>query len=98
MKFYILDGRKPKLVSDKRQWQAWMGSYEYECIVGETNLNGDVMILTVFSGCCTSEDTMLFETIIMGGIHDSYKKKSPSWRAAAVQHLAAIGLVLTELN
>ena len=97
MKFYILQNQQPTPIADKYLWEMWMQYHEAACILHETSLHGTI-VSTTFLGCSDEEEPLLFETIIIGGLHDNYSKKSSDWKEAKAEHKRALGIVMADLN
>jgi hypothetical protein len=92
---YILKDRKPMKVEGRELlgWRRWMQMNERH--VAETKIN-DVRVSTVFLGVdhnfFDDGPPLLFETVIFGGPHDGWQKRSPTWEQAETIHAQACAI------
>ena len=92
--FYVLDGHTPVEQRDNMAWLEWYMTADRQ--VAKTQLPGDVEVSTVFLGVnhdfLSTDDPLLFETMIFGGAHDKYIVRCSTWEQAEQQHKAAVEL------
>ena len=95
---YILADRKPVLCESLENWAAFMANDDNRRVAYD--MLGDVRISTRFMGLdvrLLPEDKLeLFETLISGGVWDSYIARSNTWEDAVDSHAGAIKLVQSE--
>jgi len=63
-------------------------------------LQNDILVLTSFLGYAEcideSEEPLLFETMIRGGVHDDIVQQYTTWQSAEGVHKKAVELVSSE--
>lgn len=98
---YTLDRRgEPVPEPDGLKWAQWFERNDRRRIVAQDTV-GDVSVSTVFLGIdhgrCPrhSKSVVLWETMIMGGVHDEAQLRSTSREGALQSHCAAIAMVLS---
>ena len=97
---YILDpDGQPQLVEDVLEWARWLETSNTERIVVQTELDGDILISTVFLALDHSFgrelQPILWETMIFGGPHDGYQERYTSHADAEAGHRRAVSLATT---
>lgn len=92
--YFILDGKTPYSVGFE-QWAAWFASSDRA--VAKTEFEAGVIVSTVFLGmnhALWSATPILFETMVFGGEHDSYRERYATWEEAEAGHQRAVELIL----
>lgn len=92
MDFYILKGKKPKLV-DLKTWANWSIEHTAARHVAKTDVD-NVYISTVFLGLDHSlgygGQPLLFETMVFGGKLNEYQERCSTWEQAERQHKSVV--------
>ena len=98
MNYYTLQDKKPVKVESYEEWKRWVERANRE--VRRDELQNGVIVVTVFVGQaeCMDEtqEPLLFETMIRGGIHDGIVQQFATWEQAEEGHEKALQLVSTE--
>lgn len=98
MRYYVLDGKTPRPVSDVIEWGLWFEDVSKR-VVQQTAV-GRILISTVFLGLDhrfggrPGDLPILFETMVFGiPVLDDYQERCCSWDEALEQHRFAGALV-----
>lgn len=86
MKRYILVDREPVEEPDLMRWAS---SGTVGTVVAGAILGDDVIVSTVFTG----HERRLFETLVMGGLHDGDERHYSTWADAEDGHQAIVAQV-----
>lgn len=100
MKMYYLKGKTPIAT---RGLQKWGMEFEKNRVVEQTYI-GDIFVSTVFLGLdhsfSFSENSkpILFETMIFGGVADSFQERYETWEQAEIGHKKACEMILNMVS
>jgi hypothetical protein len=93
-KYILVDG-EPQACDDLMTWGQWFETHRTERILQQDHI-GDVKVSTVFLGLDHSfgeGPPLLWETMIFGGVHDSYTDRYSTAAEALEGHRVALALV-----
>jgi hypothetical protein len=97
---FILDGKTPVLEPDHTKASRWMIENRDKLVIARTNLL-DAYVSTVFLGLNHNlgpGPPLLFETLVIDGPHDGYRRRCSTWAQAEAQHRAACALGSERVN
>jgi hypothetical protein len=88
--FYILDEEKQTVpIEDPRDWAAWL-EQPHNRLIKRTEVDSQVLVVTIFLGMdlnFTGEGyPILFETVVIGGIHDGLMERDCDYAGAVLTH------------
>jgi len=93
-KYILVDG-EPVYEPELLTWARWFETSAKERIVAQDTI-GDTLVSTVFLGInhslITGAPPILYETMIFGGPHDQYQKRSSTRAGALDRHNHAVAL------
>jgi hypothetical protein len=102
MRLYILDDqRRPIRASDVSEWQRWIKHREASLRIGVETI-GESRVSTVFlaadASLDTSEEPLLFETMILGGPLRQERVRYATWEEAEAGHRRMVERVRGTVN
>lgn len=95
MKFYTLEGHNVVPCHSQREWLKWFSRTppEERTVARHRHKDGHTVVSTVFIGVDNRMGTPhIFETCIIGGPCDGYKRFSATWAQAEQMHARAVGI------
>ena len=92
---YILEGKDPVIEPDSTKWVNWYDNHNRTLQINTVN---KITVSTVFLGIDhnfdpDSNQPVLFESMIFGGIHDGYTRRYTTWDRAIEGHQELLKLV-----
>ena len=97
--YYILKGHEVIPEPDIMKWSTWFGTTNHR--VKRSDLEGDVMISTVFIGLNHNwgdGPLHLFETMVFREGQDGEMKRYSTWEEAEAGHDAMVSQILSEVE
>lgn len=97
--WYMLRGKVPVPCDDIIEWGLWLQEHPQERVVQQNHV-GPMFVSTVFLGLNHSFDPdptappILFETMILDGINDTYQTRCCTWDEAERMHEVAMEVAL----
>jgi hypothetical protein len=95
---YILDGHQPVAEPNVLKWAKWVEAADRKVKV---TVIGDIKVSTVFMGLDHNfgyGKRLLFETMVFGGIYDSYIDRYATWVGAEAGHERVVKMVLESVK
>lgn len=98
-RYYSLDADKNVIPVTMDQWLANFGRHHRVAMTVKDKSAGRPYASTIFLGLSGAMDDLaglpprVFETMIIGGKHNGWQRRSPTWDAAIETHAIAVNLM-----